>query len=100
MMRMEDRIRTKLTTALTPDRCEIVNDSARHAGHDGHAGGPEGETHFNVMIVAQAFAGLSRVARHRWVTGTLAAEFADGLHAFQLTAMTPAEAVARFNGHS
>ena len=60
---MADTIRRKLTGAFQPARLEIVDDSHRHAGHAGAR--PGGETHFNVEIVSEAFAGKSRVERQR-----------------------------------
>jgi len=68
------RILEKLGAALSPDAIELVDDSARHAGHH-HEGGmdakPGGESHFNLMIVAEAFEGLTRVARQRRVLDLL-----------------------------
>ena len=51
-----------------------------------------GGTHFNVRIIAKAFEGMGRVARHRAVNETLADEFALGLHALSIVAQTPGEA--------
>lgn len=84
-----DRMREALERALAPMRLEIVDDSARHAGHSGAAAG--GETHYNVVVVSERFAGLGRVARHRLVNAPLAEEFAGGLHALSLVLRTPAE---------
>jgi stress-induced morphogen len=89
-MRTADRIRQKLEAALQPSRLEIHNDSHLHAGH--HAGAHHGEeTHFRVVIVAQGFGGENRVARQRRVYGILAEELAGGVHALQLSALTPEE---------
>ena len=64
-MRMEDEIREKLEAAFAPKVLDVEDDSASHRGH---AGAPEGgESHFNVEIQADAFEGMSRVARHRAV---------------------------------
>jgi BolA family transcriptional regulator, general stress-responsive regulator len=82
-------IRQKLTNRLSPTRIEISDDSHRHAGHAGAR--PEGETHFSVTIVAEVFAGLSRVARQRLVYETLAEELATRVHALSLKALTPSE---------
>jgi BolA protein len=90
-MTVADRIRQKLEAALHPERLAIHNDSHLHAGH--HAGAQRGEeTHFRVEIVAAAFAGENRVARQRRVYAILAEELADGVHALQLSALTPEEA--------
>jgi BolA protein len=88
-MRMDERIRTRLTEALAPAALEIVDESALHAGHSGARAG--GETHYRVVVTAHAFAGKTRVQRHRLVYAALAAEFADGVHALSLDARAPGE---------
>ena len=88
-MRVADRIRSKLTGALSPARLVIHDDSARHAGHAGAR--PEGETHFRLEIVSSAFAGESRLARQRRIYAILAEELAGPVHALQLTTLTPEE---------
>ena len=85
-----DRIHAALTQGFAPLRLEVVDDSHRHAGHAGAA--PGGETHYNVLLVSEAFTGMNRVARSRAVHEALAAEFAGGLHALALTLRAPAEA--------
>lgn len=87
-------IRTKLTAALNPLRLEIVDESARHAGHAGMQGhgGTGGETHFRLAIVSPLFEGHSRVTRQRMVYDVLAHELAHGVHAIAMTTLTPAEA--------
>ena len=84
-----DVIRQKLTAAFAPNLLDIVDDSARHAGHAGAR--PEGETHFRVRIVADSFGGLSRVERQRRIYAILAHELSNGVHALALNALTPAE---------
>lgn len=64
-MRISDEIEARLTEAFSPRELAVENESHRHAGHAGDDG--SGESHFNVRIRADAFAGLSRVARHRAV---------------------------------
>jgi BolA protein len=86
-------ITEKLTAAFQPARLEVVDDSAHHAGHAG--AGPGGESHFNVVIVSEAFAGRSRVERQRLIYGVLATELAGPVHALSLTVLTGAEAAAR-----
>ena len=86
------RLRAALEQRFAPDRLEIDDESARHAGHAGvrEAGGGR-ETHYAVLMAAEAFAGLSRVQRSRLVHEALDAEFKDGLHALSLTLRTSAE---------
>ncbi|MEQ9640119.1 MAG: BolA family protein [Alphaproteobacteria bacterium] len=89
-MSVADRIESKLRQALAPSRVEVVDESHKHAGHVGAR--PEGETHFQVEIVADAFAGQNRVARQRRVYEILAAELAGPVHALSLRTLTPDEA--------
>jgi BolA protein len=89
IMRVADRIRSKLEAAFAPVRLSVVDDSERHKGHTGHR--PEGETHFNVEIVSSAFAGLSRVDRQRKVYAALAEELAGPVHALSVAARSPDE---------
>jgi BolA protein len=91
-MTVADTIHRKLEQALTPLRLEVVDDSARHAGHAGAR--PGGETHFNVTIVSDRFSGLTRVERQRLVYGLLQAELAGPVHALALVTRTPAEQAA------
>ena len=88
-MSVEDQIREKLTRAFAPVALEVVNDSHRHAGHASSPG--TGESHFTVKVVAQAFAGKSRLERHRMVNQALAAELAGRVHALAIDARAPEE---------
>ncbi|WP_409371506.1 BolA family protein [Methylocella sp. CPCC 101449] len=83
----------KLTAALAPASLDVIDDSAKHAGHMLHPGGvePRGETHFTVRITAEAFAGKSRLQRHRLVNDALAQELRDGVHALAIEAKAPNE---------
>ena len=95
-MTRAERIRRLLTEAFQPTRLEVIDDSAKHAGHAGAA--PGGETHFSVLIVSERFSGLSAVSRHRAVNGALAAEFDLGLHALSQTTRTPDEQAGSAGG--
>jgi len=83
------RIEAAIRRRFEPSLVSVVDDSARHAGHAGHR--PEGETHFNLLVVAEAFRDQSRVARSRAVHAALAEEFGEGLHALSMTLRTPEE---------
>ena len=50
-----------------------------------------GETHFTVTIVADGFAGRSRIDRHRMVHEALAEELAGPVHALAVKAKAPDE---------
>ncbi|MFZ1680868.1 MAG: BolA family transcriptional regulator [Rhizobiaceae bacterium] len=92
-------IEARLRAALSPHRLEIINESDRHAGHhhvvDGHAAefDGEGETHLRIRIVADRFAGMSRVDRHRTINALVKEELDAGLHALAIEAAAPGEAV-------
>ena len=88
-MSIETRIREKLTRRFTPEALEVVNESHRHAGHAGDNG--TGESHFAVGIVSAAFAGKSRIERHRMVNAALAEELAGSVHALAIKALAPGE---------
>lgn len=88
-MKRSERIRHTLTEALHPITLEIVDESARHAGHAGAR--PEGETHFRLEITSAAFSGKTRVARQRLIHDLLADEFNMGLHALSVKALAPGE---------
>lgn len=85
-----DTIAAKLNSVFSPSRLEVVDDSHRHQGHAGHREG--GESHFNLLIEAQAFAGKGRVARQRLIFAALAEEMAGPVHALSITAKAPGEA--------
>ena len=88
-MRVEQSIREKLGGAFNQAVIEVVNDSHRHAGH---GSSPQtGESHFSVVVVSPAFAGKSRLERHRMVNAALAEELAGPVHALAVTALTPEE---------
>ena len=81
-------IEARLTAALAPiASIQISDDSAQHAGHAGAAAGG----HFSVTIVAAAFAGKPRVARHSMENDELADAMQRGIHALAITAYTPEE---------
>jgi BolA protein len=89
-MSIAEQIRARLQAGLSPLRLSIIDDSQRHAGHAGAR--PEGETHFSVEVVADAFAGRSRVERHRLVNELLRELLAGRVHALSIRALTPEEA--------
>lgn len=82
-------ISAKLAAAFAPASVEVIDESARHAGHAGAREG--GESHFRVTIVSQKFAGLGRIARHRAVNDALAEELAGPVHALTVSATAPGE---------
>jgi len=82
------QIRTRLAEALQPESLEIIDESAKHAGH---AGAASGGGHFIVQIVAAAFQDKSLIQRHRMVYDALGDMMQHDIHALSIQAATPGE---------
>jgi BolA protein len=97
-MSIQASIETKLKKAFSPERLAVINESHLHAGHhhveSGHHAefDGKGETHFRVRLVSSAFAGMSRIERHRAVNTLLADELKGGVHALAIEPAAPGEA--------
>ncbi|MBO0905320.1 BolA family protein [Jiella sonneratiae] len=96
-MTTKARIEAKLGEAFAPAGLDVIDESHMHAGHH-HAGSDHhaafdgsGETHFRIRIVADAFTGMSRIARHRAINALLAPELSGGVHALAIEAAAPGE---------
>jgi BolA protein len=87
MGQVAERIERKLRMAFQPETLSVIDETNQHHGHAGWR--ESGETHFRVEIVAQAFAGKSRVERQRAVYQVLAEELGGPVHALALTASAP-----------
>ena len=83
-----ERIAARLRDALAPTHLEIVDDSGKHVGHAGAAGGG---SHFSCVIVAESFRGLSPVERHRAVYAALGDLLKHEVHALALRTASPEE---------
>ena len=81
--------------SLEPTRLELIDESDRHVGHAGAR--PQGESHFRLLIVAQAFAGQPRIDRQRMVYGALGDLMRTEIHALSISALSPAEDAVRSN---
>ena len=83
-------IAARLEQALAPAQLRVINDSDKHRGHAGHDG--SGESHFTVEVEAEAFRGLSRLARQRAVNEALGDLLSkDRIHALAIKASAPGE---------
>ncbi len=89
MGKVADAMRRTLSARFDPTVLQIVDDSARHAGHAGAAEG--GESHFDLTIESAAFSGLGRLARQRLVHEALAEELRGPVHALSLRLRAPGE---------
>lgn len=77
-------MREKLAV-LEPQRLEIVDDSAKHAGH---AGAKEGG-HYRLTIVSPRFAGCATMQRHRLIYEALGPMMRGEIHALSIKALAP-----------
>jgi BolA protein len=81
-MTLAEEIRAKLERAFAPRQIEVIDESAAHRGHAGYRDG--GESHFRVVMRAEALAGASRLDRHRAVHAALGPELVARIHALAL----------------
>lgn len=81
-MLIQDQISEKLQSAFAPVALQVLNESDQHAGHAGHDGG--GESHFRVVINADVFNDMTRLARHRAVHAALGKDLTLRIHALAL----------------
>lgn len=80
---IEQSMKAKLSTELTPSHLEIINESYMHNVPKGS------ETHFKVVVVSDKFADQTRIKRHRMVNEILQHELKSGVHALSIVAETP-----------
>jgi BolA protein len=91
MSELARTIRERLA-ALDPERVDLVDESALHAGHEG---AKSGGGHFRLTIVAARFRDAGTLARHRLVYEALGPLMRREIHALAIVALTPEEASAR-----
>ena len=84
-----EMIRERLVRELSPVSVEIIDESAKHAGH---AGAASGGGHFIVSIVADAFRDKTLIQRHRLVYDAVDDIMHREIHALSIQAKTPDEA--------
>jgi BolA protein len=83
-----EQLRSRLQAALAPVELEIIDETARHAGH---AGAASGGGHYILHIVAEAFAGKSLIQRHRLVFDAVGDMMHADIHALSIQAKAPGE---------
>ena len=74
-----ESIKASIAAAIDCEMLEIKGDGA----------------HFEAVVVAAAFAGKSRVARHQLVYAALGERMREEVHALSMTTLTPGESAAR-----
>lgn len=89
-----ETIRRQLSDAFAPTHLDIIDESHKHQGH---AGAASGAGHFNVIIVAELFAGRTTLARHRLVYQAVNNLMPDEIHALSIKALSPDEHLSAKN---
>jgi BolA protein len=79
-------LRRRLESRFAPSVLVIEDESHLHAGH---AGAAEGHSHFRIRIVAEAFRGISPLARHRLVYAAVDDLLKTDIHALAIEASPP-----------
>lgn len=82
MGEIADKMKNLLEEAFAPAHLEIIDQSDRHIGHAGYDG--RGESHFRIVIRADAFNGESRVTCHRMIYEQLDPLLKDRVHALAI----------------
>ena len=83
-----EMLRKRLTQALQPVELDIIDESAKHAGH---AGAASGGGHFIVTIVSPVFENKTLIQRHRLVYDAVGDIMHSEIHALSIQARTPQE---------
>jgi BolA protein len=79
-------IETILREKLGAQHIEVSDQSALH---EGHAGAQGGGGHFQLLVVSEAFNGLSRIAAQRVVFQALGNLMDSDIHALSMRTLTP-----------
>jgi len=81
---MIKKIETLLREHIDIHHLEIIDDSARHAGHKKDSKGG----HYNAVIISNSFIGKSLVQRHQMVYTALGSMLKTDIHAFSMKTLT------------
>lgn len=90
-----ENLRDKLSRAIPVEHIDIQDESHLHAGHAGAR--PEGNSHFRLVVVSDAFTDMSRVKRHQVIYRILHEEMQSHIHALAISALTPKEYATKHN---
>lgn len=79
-------LRERLQSRFAPAQLMVEDESHLH---EGHAGAASGLSHFRIRIVAEAFRGMSSVARHRLIYAAVDDLMKTDIHALAIEALPP-----------
>ena len=77
---MQNHITNQLKVALSPDYCEVLNESSQHSG-------PATESHFKIVVVSSKFDNMKLIDRHRLINKLLSEELKH-IHALAMHTYT------------
>jgi BolA protein len=80
------KIENRLRSVFAPTELTVEDDSYLHVGH---VGARDGKGHFQVLIVADDFAGKSVIQRHRLIYSALTELMESDIHALSIDARAP-----------
>ena len=83
MPSMENHLKNQLDLALSPEHCEVSNESNQHSG-------PASESHFKIVVVSSSFDEMKLINRHRFINNLFAEEL-QHIHALAMHTYTPQE---------
>lgn len=75
-----------LRNHFAPQSVQVTDESHKHVGHEGAR---DGRGHFAVVIVAEAFRGMSLLQRHRAVYEAMGGLMQTEIHALSIDAKAP-----------
>jgi BolA protein len=81
-------IRARLISVFDPSELEVIDESHKHAGHEG---AKDGRGHFSVKIVSASFTGRKAIDRHRMVYEALDTMMRTDIHALSVRAAATEE---------
>ena len=82
------RIEARVRERFRPQHFELLDESARHAGH---AGAAAGGGHYRLVVVSREFEGRTLLERHRLVYEAVGDLMGHEVHALSMRTLTPAE---------
>ena len=83
MPSMENHLKNQLDLALSPEHCEVCNESSQHSG-------PATESHFKIVVVSPTFDEMKLIDRHRLINKLFAEELKH-IHALAMHTYSPQE---------
>lgn len=81
-MNLAQQIHKKLNIAFAPSFLEVIDETHLHHGHPGVDS--KRSSHFRVLITAECFASLTKLATHRKINEVLKPELANSIHALAI----------------